>query len=118
MKKVLIVDDAIESRITIKKFLSTYNFEILEANDGLEGWKLIIKEKPDLVLLDLYMPNKDGFEILKEIQEEWLEIPVVILSGDNSINTIDSCLTSGASAFIAKPLDKEDFNNTIKTLCA
>ncbi len=118
MKKVLIVDDALESRITIKKLLSLYNFQILEASDGLEAWKLIIKEKPDLILLDLYMPNKDGFEILKEIKEEWLDIPVIILSGDNSLNTIDACLKYGASAFVSKPLIKEDFNNAIKTLCA
>ncbi len=43
MKKVLIIDDAIDSRVTIKKFLSLYNFQIIEANDGLEGWKLIMK---------------------------------------------------------------------------
>ncbi len=64
------------------------------------------------------MPKKDGFDILKEIQDEWLDIPVVILSGDNSLNTIDSCLSNGASAFISKPIVKEDFNNAIETLCA
>ncbi|MCW3804603.1 response regulator [Plebeiibacterium marinum] len=118
MKKVLIVDDALDARVTIKQMLSGYDFNIIEAHDGLDGWNKIIKEKPDLILLDLYMPNKDGFEILRDIQEEWLEIPVVILSGDTSINTIQSCLNSGASAYIQKPIIKQDFNDTIKTLCA
>ncbi len=113
MKKILIVDDAVDSRIIMKKLLSKFNFEILEAEDGIEGWNIMIKEKPDLVLLDLYMPNKDGFETLNDIQEEWLEIPTIILSGDDSSKTIHSCLSNGAAAFIPKPIDKNLFYKKI-----
>ncbi|MCW3785284.1 response regulator [Plebeiibacterium sediminum] len=113
MKKILIVDDAIESRIIMKKLLSKFNFEILEAKDGLEGWNMMIKEKPDLVLLELHMPKKDGFETLNDIQEEWLDIPTIILSGDDSHKTIHSCLSNGAAAFIPKPIDKNLFYQKI-----
>lgn len=116
-KKVLIVDDAADSRLTLKLLLKAHNVEILEANDGLEGWKQIIKERPDLILLDLHMPNKDGFQILRDLEEEWIDIPVVIISGDATHNTINSCLTYGASAFIEKPIIPQDFNNTIKVIC-
>ncbi len=113
MKKILVVDHAIESRIIIKKLLSKFNFQILEAEDGIEGWNMIIKEKPDLVLLDLYMPKKNGIDTLNDIQEEWLDIPTFILSDDNSNKTIHSCLSNGAAAFIPKPIDKTLFYKKI-----
>ncbi len=116
MIKILVVDDALDSRIITKKLLSIYNLKILEATDGLQGWKLFIKEKPDLVFLDLYMPNKNGFEVLKKIQEDFLDTPVVIISGDTSNKTIHSCLLNGAAAFLPKPLVKEDFNKIIVDL--
>jgi CheY-like chemotaxis protein len=116
MKKVLIVDDAPDSRLTLRTLLSNHNVEVIEASDGLEGWEMIIKERPDLILLDLYMPNKDGFEVLRDLEEEWLGIPVVVVSGDNTYNTIDSCLSYGASAFVQKPIVPKDFNEAIKTI--
>ena len=58
--------------------ITNYNVCVIEANDGTDGWQKIIKEHPDLIFLDLYMPKKDGFEILKDIQEEWLGVPVVV----------------------------------------
>ncbi len=113
MLKVLVVEDDFFSRSTTKKILSAFNLHILEAQDGMEGLKLFKGEKPDLVLFDLYMPNKDGFELLKEIQEELLDVPVVIMSCDHSKNTIYSCLSNGAFAFLPKPIIKEDFHQII-----
>ncbi|MGQ1787186.1 MULTISPECIES: response regulator [unclassified Saccharicrinis] len=118
MKKVLIVDDAQDSRAVLKGMLKNYNIHILEANDGLEGWKKIIKERPDLVLLDIHMPLKDGFEILRDLEEEWMGIPVVVVSGDTGQSTIDSCLTNGASAFLKKPVELNEFKDAIRVICA
>ncbi|TLX74636.1 response regulator [Labilibacter sediminis] len=118
MKKILIIDDAQDCRQVIKTMLKKYDLDIIEANDGLEGWRTIIKEKPDLVLLDIHMPLKDGFEILKDIEEEWLDVPVIIISGDTSPNTMNACLLNGASAFINKPVMKNDFNNILKFIRA
>ncbi len=116
MLKVLIVEDDLFSRFTTKRILSPFNLQIIEAQDGVEGLNLFINEKPDLVLLDLYMPNKNGFELLKEMQEELLDIPVVIMSGDNSKDTIHSCLSNGAFAFLPKPIIKKDFSKIISNL--
>ncbi len=116
MKKILIVDDAADSRIIIKSMLKSYNVEICEAIDGVEGWKKIISEQPDLVLLDLHMPNKDGFSILEDLEEEWLGIPVVVVSGDTDEDTIDTCNYYGAKAFLKKPIVLEEFKEAIKVL--
>ncbi len=116
MKKVLIVDDASDTRTIIKSMLKSYDVEISEANDGVEGWKKIVSEQPDLVLLDLHMPHKDGFSILEDLEEEWLSIPVVIVSGDTQEETINACEYYGAKAFLKKPFVLEEFKEAIKVL--
>ncbi|MBR8536889.1 response regulator [Carboxylicivirga sediminis] len=116
MKKVLIVDDAPDTRTVIRSMLKGYDVEISEANDGVEGWKKIISEQPDLVLLDLHMPHKDGFSILEDLDEEWLSIPVVIVSGDTQEETINACEYYGAKAFLKKPIVLEEFRKAIKIL--
>ena len=116
MKKILIVDDAPEIRHTIKTLLKSYDVEILEAENGIDGWNLIVKEHPDLILLDLDMPKKDGFSILEDLEEEWLGIPVVVVSGDTTDETISTCDYFGAKAYLKKPLVLEDFKEIIKVI--
>jgi len=116
MKKILIVDDAPDTRHTLKTLLKKYDVEILEAENGVDGWNLIVKEHPDLILLDLHMPKKDGFSILEDLEEEWLGIPVVVVSGDTNDETISTCDYYGAKAFLKKPFILEDFKEIIKVI--
>ncbi|WP_430810426.1 MULTISPECIES: response regulator [unclassified Carboxylicivirga] len=116
MKKILIVDDAADSRLILKGMLKNYDVEVCEANDGIEGWKKIVAEQPDLILLDLHMPHKDGFSILEDLEEEWMGIPVVVVSGDTEDETINACEYFGAKAFLKKPLVLEEFKEAIKVL--
>ncbi|MCU4156229.1 response regulator [Carboxylicivirga sp. A043] len=116
MKKILIVDDAADSRLILKSMLRNYDVEVVEANDGVDGWKKIVAEQPDLVLLDLHMPHKDGFSILEDLEEEWMGIPVVIVSGDSQEETISACEYYGAKAFLKKPVVLEEFKEAIKVL--
>ncbi len=91
MKNILIVDDAADSRQALKIMLRNYDVNIIEANNGNEGWQKIVKEHPDLVLLDLHMPIKDGISILEDLAEEWLGVPVVIVSGKSDEETNKTC---------------------------
>ncbi|WP_075590144.1 response regulator [Labilibacter marinus] len=116
MKKVLIVDDASDCRLMIKGMLNNQGFGIIEADNGFDGWKKILVERPDLIFLDLHMPNKNGFEILKDLEEEWMGIPVVVVSGDSTQNAIDSCFMYGASAYLHKPINKQAFVDALKVL--
>lgn len=104
MKNILIVDDALDSREALKAMLSQFDVRITEACDGTDGWQKIIKDHPDLVLLDIYMPQKDGITILEEIQEEWLGVPVVIVTGNNDEDTKQTCSYLGAKAVLQKPV--------------
>lgn len=116
MKKILIVDDAADSRLILKSMLRDYDVDVIEAKDGIDGWKKIVAEQPDLVLLDLHMPHKDGFSILEDLDEEWMGIPVVVVSGDSEEETISACEYYGAKAFIKKPIVLEEFKEAIKVL--
>nr|WP_319401637.1 response regulator [uncultured Carboxylicivirga sp.] len=116
MKKILIIDDAADTRTTLKTLLRKQNVEILEASNGVEGWDIIIKEHPDLILLDLYMPHKDGFSILEDLEEEWMGIPVVVVSGDTEEETISTCNFFGAKAYLKKPIVLDEFKEVIKVI--
>jgi threonine synthase len=81
--KIIIIDDDINARTLIKRILqSMANFELFEAADGLSGVQMIIEHKPSLVLLDLMMPELDGFGVLDELQkdDQTKDIPVIIIS--------------------------------------
>ena len=83
-EKILIVDDDPDMRDALTMILESRGYEIVTAQDGLEGLATLKAEKPDLMLLDLLMPKMDGFAVLKELQDgrwaKYRNIPIVILS--------------------------------------
>ena len=116
MKKILIIDDASDTRTTLRTLLKKQDVEILEAANGVEGWDIIVKDHPDLILLDLHMPQKDGFSILEDLEEEWMGIPVVVVSGDTDEETISTCNFFGAKAYLKKPIVLDEFKEVIKVI--
>jgi|SRR3989344_2376232 len=104
MKKVaLIEDDNILSKV-VSEELSDAGFTVVKAVDGEEGVNLIRNEKPDLVLLDILMPKKNGYQVLEEIKQSPLtrHVPVIILSMLSVDDDIKKGLKLGASDYIVK----------------
>ena len=112
---VLAVDDVPLNLILVEKILQRYNFKVKKANGGQEALDMIAAEKPSLVLLDLMMPNVDGFDVLAELSnsEETSNIPVVILSALNSESDIEKALSNGAKDFVTKPILMDKLLNCI-----
>lgn len=106
MPSVLIVDDSMLIRMQLKQFFSdTMKYEeVYMASDGNEAVSVYKEKKPDLVTLDLTMPNKDGLEALKEILEINLAAKVLMISAIKDSAQITDCLNIGAKGFIRKPL--------------
>ena len=103
-KKILIVeDDSFLSEMYVAK-LESADFEVIIATNGEEGLDKMKLNKPDLVLLDLLMPKKDGFEVLKEkfIDSEIKEIPVIVLTNLSQKEQIKKCYELGAKDFLIK----------------
>lgn len=112
---VLAVDDVPLNLILVEKILQRYNFKVKKANGGQEALDMIAAEKPSLVLLDLMMPNVDGFDVLAALSksEETSNIPVVILSALNSESDIETALSNGAKDFVTKPILMDKLLNCI-----
>lgn len=114
---VLVVDDVPLNRLLVTKMLSRFNFQVHEAENGLEAMREIIAQKPDLVFLDILMPIMDGFEVLSELRKnpEWADVKVVILTALNSNEDIVKAYNMGANDFITKPIMMDKLLNCVAT---
>jgi len=112
MVKILLVDDEPDIRIITRRFLEKEGYEVLEAEDASSGMDLLEREKPDLVLLDVMMPGKDGWEMCREIKATW-EVPVVMFTIRRSPDSVEKSEECGADAQINKPFDKKELIKTV-----
>jgi two-component system KDP operon response regulator KdpE len=103
-KKILIVDDEPNIRQLFVDTLSAQGFECLTAQNGLEGLNLSLTASPDIILLDLRMPEMDGLAMLRELRkkESGKNIPVIILSTVNDEKSVSEALQWGVSDFLEK----------------
>lgn len=116
-KKIMLVDDAAFMRMMIKNTLNQNGYtNIVEATDGEEAIKIYNAEKPDLTLMDITMPNKDGLEALKELKEIDPSIKIVMCSALGQEKLVLEALKLGAEDFIVKPFKPERIMKTISNL--
>jgi len=103
-KKILIIEDDKFLRKVITKKLSKGGYSVIEAIDGEKGLEAVKKEKPDLVLLDLVLPEMDGFEVLAKMKKEssLSKTPVIILSNLGEKEEIDKGFKMGATDYLVK----------------
>ena len=106
MKKVLIIEDEDKIRKIIKTFLEKKSFKIVEVADGKDAIDSFLTEKPDLVILDVMLPHKNGFEICKEIRE-FGNTPVLMLTAKTQDNDEINSFQLGADDFLRKPFSLE-----------
>lgn len=99
---ILIIDDEVQIRRLLEITLSSGGFRISEAANGKEGMVAAATHNPDLIILDLGLPDTDGIELLKNLREWYLK-PVIILSVRNSEEDIVNALESGANDYLTKP---------------
>ncbi len=116
MKKVLIVDDSLISRRMIRQLVSNFNFDIEEAKNGREALEKIHSSNFDIIFLDLLMPDMDGIEVLKNLNQSKRTEKVVVISADIQQTTKARCMELGAVAFLNKPPKEEEFVNVLKQL--
>jgi len=113
-KTILIVDDEDDVRESVREVLSDEGYHVVDTADSTRVRELIEKEKPGLVLLDIWMPQIDGIELLKEIKSQEPEINVVMISGHGNIHTAVTATKFGAFDFIEKPLSLDGLLLTVR----
>ena len=111
---ILVVDDEEGIRESVREILSDEGYRVLEASDGTGVLELIRKERPHLVLLDIWMPQVDGIGLLKEIKEQQPEVDVIMISGHGNIHTAVTATKLGAFDFIEKPLSLDGLLLTVR----
>jgi DNA-binding response OmpR family regulator len=115
-QKILVIDDSKVIRIRVREMLPTGNFEVLEAQDGLEGLSLIKKENPNLIMLDFLLPKMSGWEVFQEIQKSATlqKIPLVLMSGRKEEVTEKIHEPFKYFSFVEKPFEKNQLVAAIK----
>ena len=106
MARILIIDDRVEIRRLLRLVLESAAHEVLEAGDGAEGLKCVDNQKPDLVITDIFMPDKDGLEILREMRKTHPGMNVIAMSGGGQFGNMDIMRIArsfGAFRVMAKP---------------
>lgn len=113
--KILIADDSTFMRTILKNIiLKKYpDFQIFEAADGIETTNIYAAEHPDLILLDIIMPNKDGIAVLKEIGHDAV---IMIVSSVGQEAVIQESKALGAKAFVNKPFETKEVLDTIESI--
>lgn len=99
---ILVIDDEVQIRRLLEITLSSNGFKISEAETGKDGMISAATNHPSLIILDLGLPDADGFDILKKLRE-WYQKPILILSAKNSEDDIIRALDNGANDYITKP---------------
>lgn len=115
MAKILVVDDEEVLRDLISRLLEAAGHMVLCAPDGPTAESLAVKEKPDIILLDIFMPGKNGVEVLRFLRQKLPETAVIMISGNADQLLAQACLEIGACDYLTKPLDIEEVVAAIKT---
>lgn len=102
-KKVLIVEDNVDLQEIYKIYFEAAGFEVIQRTDGLSGIAELVDLKPDLVLLDIMMPQMNGFEVLEVIKNQSsIDIPIIICSNLSQKSDVDKAFQSGADEYFRK----------------
>ena len=120
MSTILIVEDNEKNMKLVRDILRHKQYTTLEAVNGLDGVRIARESRPDLVLMDIQLPDIDGIEALRRIREDSLldRVPVIAVSASVMPDDQQKIVTSGFDAFVTKPINLKQFLATVQRLLA
>lgn len=116
MFRILVADDDKNTRKYLSAVLEAENYTVLTASDGVEALKVLESEHIDLIVLDIMMPNMDGYEFTRTLRESGSEIPVLMVSAKVLPKDRHMAFESGTDDYISKPVDPQEMLLRIKAL--
>lgn len=114
MNSILVVDDDLNLQKYVKEFLSENNYIVTPATGGITALELVDKTRPDLVVLDLSLPDIKGESVFMEIKKKYPDLPIIILTGTGKTQDMVNLLNLGADDYISKPFVADEFLARIK----
>ncbi len=114
--KILVVDDVISNVLLLKVLLKNEKYQVVTGMNGTEALEMVEKEKPDLILLDVMMPDMDGFNVAEKLRsdEKYKDIPIIFLTALNSSTDVVKGFKSGGNDFVSKPFNRDELMARIK----
>ena len=118
MKTILIAEDNADLRSMLRQFLEANDYRVLEAVDGEQAVEVAIRERPDLILMDLGLPGTDGLSAVTQIREQIpvSEMPILIVSAYDRLEYRTEAISAGCSGYVTKPVDPNALLRTINLL--
>jgi signal transduction histidine kinase/DNA-binding response OmpR family regulator len=115
--KVLCIDDTPQVRLLVRRLLS-HRYQVLEADDGLQGIEVAVDVQPDLILLDIHMPDLTGYEVATRLKSLMPQVPIVALTADVTANARERALAAGCDGYLSKPVDPDGFEYHVEAFLA
>ena len=115
---ILVVDDNQQNLELIQAYLEDLECKTAAARDGIEALEMVAQQKPDLILLDVMMPRRSGFEVCRRLKSnpETGDIPVIMVTALNEFGDIERGIDSGTDDFVSKPINRLELLTRIKTM--
>ena len=116
-RTILVIEDSEAVRAAISQILGSSGYEVVQALDGAEGLRLALELEPDLVLLDVMMPELGGYEVARDLRESFrtATIPIVMLTALSEVEEIVKGMDAGADDYVVKPFDPEELLSRVAT---
>ncbi|WJY89318.1 response regulator transcription factor [Corynebacterium confusum] len=114
--KILVVDDEQPVRESLRRSLSFNGYQVILAGDGVEAVETVHRESPDLMILDLVMPNMDGLEVCRSLRSEGWERPILVLTARDGVADRVAGLDAGADDYLPKPFALEELLARVRSL--
>jgi DNA-binding response OmpR family regulator len=121
LANLLVVDDDKAVRIMLRKMLETDSHDVVTAQNGIDALNCLRKQLPDIVILDIIMPEKEGFETIVEIRRDYPTLKIIAISGGGSIgatNYLKLAKTLGANLTIEKPIHMKELLAAVRQLAS
>ncbi|MBB6496573.1 CheY-like chemotaxis protein [Methanococcus maripaludis] len=115
MKKILVVEDEEDILNLVRIILEINNYKVIVAHDGYQGLEMV-KENPDLILLDIMMPGMTGWEFLDKIRADGYDIPVIVLTANAQMSTLETAINKKVDDCVVKPFDREDLMEKVNSI--
>ena len=114
--KILVVDDEQAVRESLRRSLRFNGYDVLTANDGLEAVEAVRAENPELLILDVMMPNMDGLEVCRTLRSEGWDRPILVLTARDGVSDRVAGLDAGADDYLPKPFALEELLARVRSL--
>lgn len=111
---ILVAEDDLRNRDMLVRRLMRRDYIVIEAENGMQAIEQARANKPDIILMDIAMPDVNGWDALEQIYRLYPEIPVIILSAHSMVDDQRRAITAGAVAYLSKPIDFERLLKTIE----